>query len=208
MHRTVNLVSSKYDVIIFDFRGHGDSKGKFSWSAKEHLDVAAILDYVKSQNYKGLGILAFSLGAAAAVNAVSTRKDVNTMVLVSCPSDFWKIDYHFWEPEMLSDLKDNIECDWGGKGSRVTNIFLKKQKPIETITRIKNTAISFIHGDKDWIIKDYHSKVLYDAALTYKEMKIIKGGLHAERLIQQFPDKMRDLILDWFQKTIKGGGAD
>ncbi|GAG80535.1 unnamed protein product [marine sediment metagenome] len=63
--------------------------------------------------------------------------------------------------------------------------------------------ILFIHGNRDWVIKDYHSQKLYDAALTYKKIEIIKGGLHAERLIQQYPNKMKNLILDWFTETLK-----
>lgn len=203
MRKTIDLISSNYDVIIFDFRGHGDSGGRFSWTAKEHLDVKAVLDYTKSQGYKEIGILAFSLGAMASVNAISTNGDVQSMVLISCPYKFSKIDYHFWKPEMFSDLKDNIECNWEGKGARTTHIFKRKPKTIRKIAKIKRVPILFIHGDKDWVIKAYHSQKLYDAAITYKKIEIIKGGLHAERLIQLCPDKMKSLILNWFAKTLK-----
>jgi pimeloyl-ACP methyl ester carboxylesterase len=213
MRKTVDLISSKHDVIIFDFRGHGDSSGKFSWTAKEHRDVQAVLGYAGVQGYKDIGILAFSLGAAASINAIGMREiaqpvsgqqanRVKSMVLISCPSRFAKIDYHFWKPEMLSDLKDNIECGWEGKGARTTSVFLRKPKPIETIAGVRDTAILFIHGDKDWVIKDYHSRQLYDAADTPKKIKVIKGGWHAQRLIQQYPDKMKKLILGWFEETL------
>ncbi len=203
MRKTIDLISSKYDVIIFDFRGHGDSGGKFSWTAKEHLDVQAVIDYAQDQNYKEINIVAFSLGAAAAVNAVSARDGVDSMVLISCPCEFRKIDYYFWKPEMISDLKDNIECGWEGKGARTTGVFLKKPKPTKTIAKIKHIPILFIHGDRDWIIKAYHSQRLYDVAKTYKKIKIIEGGLHAERLIQQQPTEMKNLILEWFSQNTK-----
>jgi pimeloyl-ACP methyl ester carboxylesterase len=207
MQKAVDMVSAAYDVVIFDFRGHGDSGGRFSWTAKEHLDLEAVLEYVRSRGYKNIGILAFSLGAAVSVNVASTRDDIKSMVLISCPSSFRKIDYHFWEPEMFSDLKDNIECDWEGKGARITHLFLPKKKPIKTITRIKDAAILFINGSRDWVIKGHHAKTLYDAAQTRKKLEIIEGGLHAERLIQQYPDKIRELVLGWFSETIKGGGV-
>lgn len=202
MRKIVNIVASKYDAIIFDFRGHGDSGGEFSWSAKEHLDLDAILNYAKSCNYKQIGILAFSLGAAASVIVASKRNDINSMILVSCPMSFWRINYHFWEPEMWSDLKDNIECEWEGKGARVTSLLMPKPKPIEYIKSIKNTPIFFIHGDSDWVIKDSHSRKLYDSAKTYKRLEVIRKGLHAERLIQQYPEKMKGLIGGWFRKTM------
>ena len=50
--------------------------------------------------------------------------------------------------------------------------------------------------------KDYHSEKLYKVAPTYKKIEIIENGLHAERLIQFYPDKLRGLILDWFDETL------
>lgn len=201
MRKTVDLIYPKYDVIIFDFRGHGKSGGKFTWTAKEDKDVDAVVDYAKAQGYRQIGIMAYSLAAASAVNAASLRDDIDSMVLISCPYSFNKIDYQFWKPEMLSDLKDNIECKWHGKGARVSSLFLYKKKPLDSIVRIKKTAILFIHGDCDWVVNDYHSRKLYDAAKVRKRLEIIKGGLHAERLIQQYPDRTKKLILDWFSET-------
>ncbi|MCQ9207169.1 MAG: alpha/beta hydrolase [Omnitrophica bacterium] len=203
MRKTVDLISSKYDVIIFDLRGHGKSGGKFTWSAREHMDVDAVLDYAVVQGYRHIGVVAFSLGAASAINAAALRDDIDSMVLISCPTKFESINYHFWEPGMFYDLKDNIECGWEGKGARVEHIFIPKEKPIKTIVRIKHTPILFIHGDRDWVIKDRHSKRLYDAARVTKKLEIIEGGFHAERLIQFHGDTMQKLILDWFSQTLK-----
>jgi Predicted hydrolases or acyltransferases (alpha/beta hydrolase superfamily) len=202
MRNIWNAVSTKYDTVIFDFRGHGESGGKFTWSAKEHFDLEAVLNHVKKCGYKRIGILAFSLGAAASAIIGGRRDDIDSMVLISCPMSFWRINYHFWEPGMWSDLKDNMECEWEGKGARVASLLIPKPKPIENIAKIKNTPILFIHGDKDWVIKDSHSKKLYEAAKTHKRLEIIKKGLHAERLIQQYPEKMKDLIGGWFADTL------
>ncbi len=202
MHKTVGLISPIYDVIIYDFRGHGQSGGKFTWSAKEDMDVDAVVDYAKACGYKHIGIVAFSLGAAAAVNAAAGRDDIDSMVLISCPTSFRRINFHFWEPEMFSDLKDDIDSKWQGKGARSANIFMPKKDPIDTIRQIKHAAILFIHGDRDWITKDRHSKKLFDAANTPKKLEIIKGGRHAERLVQFHADRIKELILEWFSKTL------
>lgn len=203
MRAAVNMLSPEHDVIIFDFRGHGKSGGIYTWSAKERLDIDAVMNYAANQGYKKIGVLAFSLGAAAAVNDAATRNDIKSMVLVSCPSAFDSIDYHFWEPGMWADLKENIDCKWEGKGARFGNIFLRKADPIDSIGNIKNTRILFIQGDRDWVIKPRHTKTLYDKTATYKKMEIIKGGFHAERLIEFNYDRMSRLILDWFSKTLK-----
>jgi len=205
MQKTVKLLSSGYDVIIFDFRGHGKSGGEYTWSAMEDADVNAVIDYARKEGYKKIGILGFSLGAAAAVNAASARDDINSMVLISCPSGFKHVDFHFWEPAMFSDLMDNISCGWEGKGARTTDIFIPKTKPIDSIKKMKNIPILFIHGEKDWVIKPRHSEKLYEAAPGPKKIEIIKKGLHAERLIQRKPDEMKKIILEWFDETLLVG---
>jgi len=203
MRRSVDMLLDGYDVIIFDFRGHGKSSGRYTWSAKEDLDIDAVADYALSCGYKHIGILAFSLGAAAAINDAAKRNDIDSMVLISCPSSFQSMDFHFWEPGMFSDLKDNIECKWQGKGVRVGSIFTKKIGPVDSLRLIKHAAVFFIQGDSDWIIGTRHAKMLYEAAGTEKKLEIIKGGLHAERLLQFHYDSIRDMILDWFSKTLK-----
>ena len=203
MRKAVDMLLPEYDVIIFDFRGHGKSGGLYTWSAKETQDLDAVMDYAGSLGYKHIGILAFSLGAAVAVNEAAKRDNIDSMVLVSCPSSFQNIDFRFWEPGMFFDLKDNIDCKWEGKGARTVSIFMKKEAPINSVRLIKNTAILFIQGDNDWIINVRHAKKLYDAAVTKKKLEIIKGGFHAERLLQFHYDTMRNMILDWFSKTLR-----
>lgn len=203
MRKTVDMLVDEFDVMIFDFRGHGASGGKYTWSAKERLDVDAVVNYAASLGYKKIGLLAFSLGAAAAVNDAATRDDISSMVLISCPSKFSSIDYHFWEPGMWADLKDNIDCKWEGKGARTGSILLAKENPINSIGNIKNTTILFMHGDEDWVVKPRHSRALYNKATVYKDIKIIKGGFHAERLIQFQYEVMADMIIDWFSKTLR-----
>lgn len=203
IRKTIDIVSPSYDVIIFDFRGHGDSGGKFSWTSNEPLDLEAVLDYAVNQGYKKIGIVGFSLGSAVSINVACKRSEINSMVLISTPFSFWDIDYHFWEPEMFSDLKANLECNWEGKGARLDHVFMPKEKPQDRIANIKETSILFIHGDRDWVIKDYHSRKLYDAAtVRNKRLAIVHDGLHAERLIEQYPDEMKALILDWFSQTL------
>lgn len=204
MQKTVDLVREKFDVIIFDFRGHGNSGGKYTWSAKEDKDFNAALDYTKEKGYKHIGVIAFSLGAASAVNAVAHQDGVDSMILISCPTSFKSINYHIWEPGMFYDLWDNIESGWEGKGARTDHVFIPKEDPVETIKEIKNTPILFIHGDKDWVVKESHSKKLYETANTKKRLEIIKDGFHAERLVEFHEDEMQKLILDWFSDFNEG----
>lgn len=203
IRRSIELVADSRDVIIFDFRGHGQSGGKFTWTAKESLDLEAVLDHGVSCGYKKIGIIAFSLGAAVSIIVAAKRPEIKSMVLISAPYSFWDINYHFWEPEMLSDLKSMLDCKFEGKGVKMDHIFMDKERPMDRIPAVKDSAILFIHGAKDWVIKDYHSKKLYNSAMTYKKkIEIFNDGLHAERLIEQYPERMKELISSWFRETL------
>ncbi|MBL7157243.1 MAG: alpha/beta hydrolase [Candidatus Omnitrophica bacterium] len=208
MKKTVKMLSSEYDVIIFDFRGHGESSGKFTWAALEDRDVNAIVDYAKRDGYEKIGILGFSLGGSSAINAASKReRDITTMVLISTPTSFKAIDFHFWELGMFDDLFDNISCGWEGKGAKTTNKFKPEITPIESIKKIKSTPMLFIHGKNDWVVKRKHSEELFAAANEPKKLVIIKKDAHAERLIQKRYEEMRELILGWFGDTMRGDGV-
>jgi len=203
IRKSIDIVSGSHDVMIFDFRGHGESGGKFSWTAKEPLDLEAVLDYAEGCGYKKIGILGFSLGAAVSIIVAARKPEIKSMVLISTPYSFWDINYHFWEPEMFSDLKANMECNWEGKGAKIDHVFMEKERPIDAVGKIKNNSILFIHGAKDWVIKDYHSKKLYNSATVHeKKLEIFNDGLHAERLIEQYPERMNEFVSGWFKKTL------
>lgn len=203
IRKAIDIVSGSHDVMIFDFRGHGESGGKFTWTAKEPLDLEAVLDYAVEGGYKRIGVLGFSLGAAVSIIVAAKRPEIKSMALISTPYSFWDINYHFWEPEMFSDLKANMDCNWEGKGAKIDHVFMDKERPIDSVGRIKDSSILFIHGAKDWVIKDYHSKKLYDSATVYeKRLEIFNDGLHAERLIEQYPDRMKELVSEWFDRTL------
>ncbi|MFA5093743.1 MAG: alpha/beta fold hydrolase [Candidatus Omnitrophota bacterium] len=203
IRRAIDIVGDSHGVIIFDFRGHGESGGKFTWTAKEPLDLKAVLDYAAGCGYKKIGLMGFSLGAAVSVIVAPERPEIKSMVLISAPYSFWDINFNFWQPEMFSDLKANMECSWEGKGAKMDHVFMEKNKPIDRISAIKGAAILLIHGAKDWVIKDYHSKKLFNSAAVYeKRLEIFNDGLHAERLIEQYPDRMKDLVSGWFRDTL------
>lgn len=192
-----------FDVIIFDFRGHGKSGGLFEWTSREQQDLEAVLKYAKEQKYGHIGVLGFSLGAAVALIFASENRDVQSVIAVSAPYDFWKIDYHFWEPDMVDDLKLNIGKKGIGKGVRPGNPFANKVKPIDIVSGISPTPVLFIHGDKDWLIKPDHSERLFKQAKDPKRLIIMAGAGHAERIYDTHPEEFLSLCQEWFAQTLK-----
>lgn len=196
------ILSEKYDAAVMDFRGHGQSPGLFYWTAKEYLDLKAVIVYLRKQ-YSAVGLIGFSLGAATSIITASMPDvDVKTVVAVSPPTEFEKIEYRFWELEPDHDIFYNLVGEGRyGKGVRPGPFWLKKDKPIHCITKVK-APILFLHGTKDWLIKPEHSAQLYEAAKSKKKLIMVKGGPHAEYLILKNREATVKPILEWLEETL------
>ena len=195
-------LNSEYDVILFDFRGHGQSKGFFYWTAKEYLDLLVIVEFA-SKSYEKIGLIGFSLGAATSIIASSKTMSINSIVSISAPTEFVKIDYRVWEFDVDNDLLYNLFGEGKhGKGVRPGPFWHKKENPLDIV---KKTAVPifYIHGDADWIIKHWHSEKLYENTAAFKRLTIIKNGPHAEYLFIEHKDKMLYLIREWFNETLR-----
>ncbi len=190
----------KYDVLTLDLRGHGQSEGKFYLTAKESEDLKKALIYAH-QHYSKVGVIGFSLGAALAIVVAGETDFIDSLVVVSPPSEFKKINCHFWRKEALSSMKEKLLSK--ETGVRLGNPFLKKPSPIDSVKKIKKTPVFFIHGTDDWLIRPQHSKQLYDAAIKPKKIKIVQHGLHAEKIFGQFPNEFHQWIDHWFDDTLK-----
>lgn len=192
-----------FSVIGFDFRGHGASSGRFSWTSLEPFDLQAVISFAGQQGYEKIGVIGFSLGAAVALIEASRRQNVSSLIAVSAPYSFWKIDCRFWEKEMFNDLKFNMSPGGRGKTIRPGHPFLPKVKPIDAVARIPSIPTLFIHGAMDWLIKPHHSKKLFEKALPPKGLVIMPKAGHAEMIFEKYPKKFEHLCIEWFEKTLK-----
>lgn len=190
-----------YDVIIMDFRGHGKSQGLFYWTSKEYLDLLAVLDYAH-QHYAKIGVIGFSLGAATSLIATPKTHLIDSLISVSGPSDFDKIEYHFWQLDPENDIGYNLFGEGKiGKGVRPGPWWTKKEKPIDAVKNIK-IPVCFIHGKADWLIKPWHAEALYKATTSKKQLSLIDKGPHAEYLIRKNKKETVEIIRKWFEETM------
>lgn len=195
-------LNDEYDVILFDFRGHGQSKGLFYWTAKEYLDLLSIVEFA-GKSYEKIGLIGFSLGAATSIIAASKTELINSIISISAPVEFEKIDYRFWELNVKNDLFYNLFGEGRqGKGVRPGPFWFKKEKPLEIVKKVK-IPIFYIHGDSDWVIRYRHSEELYKNTMAIKRLSVIKNGPHAEYLFLEHKDEMLRLIRGWFHDTLK-----
>ncbi len=197
--RLAGALAQSYDVLCLDFRGHGDSSGVFTFSAREDAELQAVLTWAQPQ-YPRLAVIGFSLGAAVAINTLSgAPPGVCGLIAVSAPASFEEIEFKFWTPEGISTGLKGLEP---GAGCRPGNPFLKKRRPIDAIHRMRNLPVLFIHGTKDVIVGAAHSRRLFDAAHEPKRLQLIADGGHAEMLFREDPTGFTSLITDWLAEVL------
>lgn len=166
-------LDDRYDIIIMDFRGHGKSGGLFYWTSKEYLDLQTVLDYAQ-KSYQRIGVIGFSLGAATSLIAASRGDLITSLIAVSAPSEFEKIEYRFWELSFENDIVYSLIGEGKiGKGVRPGPFWQKKDKPIDRVEKIQ-CPVLYIHGQADWLIKPWHSEALYKRTIAPKHLAIIK----------------------------------
>jgi alpha-beta hydrolase superfamily lysophospholipase len=193
----------EYDVFMFDFRGHGKSSGSFTWASKEGLDLEAVAGYLKGK-YRKTGLIAFSFGGSISINALAKSRIADSLICVSAPAIIGKIDYHFWKLDWKGDFVYTLLSKKGrkGKGIRLGPFWLKKEDPVDNIAKI-GIPVLFLHGQRDWVIKPWHSKALYEKATGHKRIAYFKNGAHAEYLLKSNRKEFLDEINRWFLETLK-----
>jgi pimeloyl-ACP methyl ester carboxylesterase len=176
LKQLADSLTDRYDILMFDFRGHGKSSGLYTWTSREGNDLKVALDFLEGK-YQKVGIIAFSLGASIAINTLSHGNKVDSLICVSAASDPNKVDYQLWKLNLKGDLAYTLFTveGWKGRGFRAGPFWLKKEKPINNVAQL-DVPILYIHGDKDWVIKPWHSQALYDKTQSQKRWLLSKTG--------------------------------
>jgi pimeloyl-ACP methyl ester carboxylesterase len=187
------------DVLAMDFRGHGRSSGRYTFSAREEADLLAVLAWAR-ERYRRLGVLGFSLGAAIAINTASrSPEQMYGLVAVSAPSRFEEIEFKFWTPEAW---RVGVWSWEPGVGCRPGNVWLPKAPPVERIRELSALPLLLLHGTRDVIVSADHSRRLYAAAPEPKRLELIEGGSHAEALFRDDPEGFLRRVRPWLTATV------
>lgn len=186
---------ANYDVICFDFRGHGKSEGWFTFMSKELYDLDAVVKFAKEKGYRKIHLAGFSLGAGVVLIYAAQNQFISSVIAVSAPTDFDKIENEMWRKEAWGETFRKFEL---GRflSIRPYPIPLEKIKPIDIIENVKCPTL-FISGEKDPTVKAWHTETLYKKAQCEKYYKCFANGYHAEDLYLHFKDKFKELTTNW-----------
>ena len=188
-------------VIIFNFRGSGESEGNFDilgWTRdlKGAVDYLYQLDIVDKSR---LSVMGFSGGAATTIYLAAHDSRISSVVACACPARFFDISEfsildefleHCREVSIIRDSDFPPSVDEWARGFEEIN-------PLKWIAGIAPRPVLIVHGEKDGTVPPSHAWELFGAAGEPKDIAMIRCGEHKLRLSEEAVDA----ALSWLKKV-------
>jgi fermentation-respiration switch protein FrsA (DUF1100 family) len=194
-------------VLIFNFRGTGDSGGNLDilgWTR----DLQAAIDYLWSLadiDKSHLSLVGFSAGAAVSVYVASRDKRVSGVAACACPADF-SLFTEADESQSAIDRFRNIgtirDADFPPSAEEWLDGF-RLVTPVNHIGKIAPRPLLLVHGSQDETVAISHAHRLYERAGEPKKLVIIDGAGH--RLRQD--DRATGAVMDWLKTRCQNIGS-
>jgi fermentation-respiration switch protein FrsA (DUF1100 family) len=170
-----------YNVLCFDFRAHGSSDGRFtSVGGLETNDVIGAVQYLKQRpevDPTRIGVVGFSMGAAATIQAAARCPDIAAVVADSAYASF--IDAAKYSFHLVTRVPHfpmaPLAMHWA---KVIVHVDANQLRPIDVIGRIAPRPILLTHGVLDEIVPVRHVHTLFQAAEEPKELWVVPDARH------------------------------
>lgn len=188
------------DVLAMDFRGHGRSSGFYTFMSKETKDLRAVVDFAR-KNYKKVYLLGFSLGGGLVLIHSAQENNVDKVIAVSAPADFYRIENRMWHPDAwIPTLFKKFEPKrW--VSVRPEPLLRKKLKPVDIVNKIV-CPVLFVAGKNDPTVFEWHTRTLFNCAVCPKHYELFENGRHAEDLFMDEKERFMTICLDWLDVKV------
>lgn len=166
------------NVLLFDFRGRGDSDvAPLSLAHKELPDARAAIQYARERMPDAeIGLIGYSMGAAVALLVAAADPEIEAVVADSPFASIKDVLANAYKlrrlpPRFLLDLSDVINrWRYGYQFEAV--------RPVDVVGEIAPRPLLIIHGAADALIPVEQGQRLYDAAGEPKELWIVPDAIH------------------------------
>lgn len=195
------LVSDGYNIVMFDFRGWGESEGNMTTlGLYEKLDMQGAIDWVKGKNPNTrIGLIGFSMGAATSL-LVAAEEDCVEIVVADSPFS----DLNAYLNENLSYFTKLPKFPFNQIILKtiplLSGVNINQVKPIDAIDKIHPRKVLFIHSNTDKTIFCRHSEILskrYPDKFTYWKTQDV---LHL-RSHQAYPAEYQEKVLSFLNSV-------
>lgn len=195
-----------YNVLLFDWRAHGESEGdRTTFGYDEVKDLAAAVSYLSTRpevEPERIGVLGKSMGGAVAIRGAAALPQLKAVVSDSpFPSLEASIEVGVrrrgplgvWP---LSLLATHV-------GTRMMGIDPDLVRPIDDIAAISPRPVLIMHGGRDELVPADTGQRLYAAADEPKFLWYAPDAAHVQ-LSAQYPAEYETRVVSFFDTALKG----
>lgn len=199
--RFIELLSERFDVMAFDFRGHGDSEGACSFCNGELLDLDAVVSYARGWGYRKIVALGSSMGGATVIRYAGLMGGLSGVATIGAFADARDLT----RPMIAAGLQLIFNTALGGpfaeftRGTRLGQLEIDDHQPIDVVDRVAPTPLLLIHGEWDALIHPRDAEALYARAQEPKELVIVPRGGHDIPLLNRDTVELLD---NWIRRTV------
>jgi len=203
------LTAGGYNVLAFDFRGHGASAGHtVSYGKREMLDILGAVDWVRAhepraaQHIVGVG---WSMGAASLILAAAEDPRIEALHLDAAYARTRDIARVIAAP--FPPVYEQLGLHIGlVLGSLEAGVNLYTLAPVEVIAGIAPRPIMLVHGEEDELIAIEQGRLLFAAAGEPKWFHPIAGAGHCATINVETP-RYEQRMLEFLDKALASASA-
>jgi len=202
-HLSQFLVDAGYNVLLFDFRGHGQSgTGPLGLGWYERRDVRGAVNFLESRGFQPghIAIHGGSYGAATALLSTAAIPEVAAVVADSPFAD--ARDLLNREIRRRTGLPEIFGPGVTLFGSVEYGLDLNAIPPLRAVPSITPRPILLIHGTADQRIPYEHSeRLLAASAPGTAELWLVEGAGHT-RAFYQYTDQYVARVIQFFDQQL------
>jgi pimeloyl-ACP methyl ester carboxylesterase len=162
-------------ALLFDWPGTGESGGAVAYGAPERAALEGALDFLGGRpdvDPRRVGVYAFSMGGAIAVQVAAADPRVRALVLAAAPGDLVQQTRAEYAPAGRA-------AQWGALAAlRLARADLWRLRPRDLVAAVAPRPLVVVVGTDDRTVAPDLARQLYDAAREPKELWVIDGAGH------------------------------
>ena len=168
-----------HHVLLFDFRGHGESDGRWTTCGLlETYDLEGAVRYLLARpDVKNVSVIGFSMGGAVAILTAARLPEIQAVVadssfatlkdvIASGFRAFYRLPHIPFAPLTL----------WFSE--RLVGVKADDVRPLDAISELAPRPVFLIHGTEDKLVPLSEAFLLYESAGEPRELWTVAGADH------------------------------
>ena len=190
------LVEEGYQLLMFNYRGFGESTGEPTPEGI-NLDAQAALDFLRNmEEVDPLKLIIYgqSLGGAVAISLVGSKDKKGILAVIS------EAAFSSYQKVAQEKIDDMAVIGWFS--GTASSLFIDdRYSPLRFVKNIAPVPLLIVHGTADRVVPFHHGEVLFQAASERKYFWRIQDGRHIQ-MLSKYRSVYRSKILEFLAEVV------